>query len=139
MPTEPIAAPVLEFAAEADWPVMFHTGTYIYSDVLAVGEVARAYPQTQFVLGCGGFADMWFEIPGAMSDVPNLWLETSHTLGDGIRATLKIVGPQRIIFGSGEPSNCYASALKCLEHLDFDTNTEAAILRENARRLFRLT
>jgi predicted TIM-barrel fold metal-dependent hydrolase len=138
MPTEPIVAPVLAFAAEAGWPVMFQTGTYIFSDVLAVAEVARAYPQTPFILGCGGFADMWFEIPGARFDVPNLWLETSHTLGDGIRATLKAAGPQRIIFGSGEPSNCYASALKCLDNLDFDTDTKTAILRENARRLFRL-
>jgi predicted TIM-barrel fold metal-dependent hydrolase len=60
-------------------------------------------------------------------------------LGDGIRGTLKTAGPQRIIFGSGEPSNCYASALKCLENLDFDADTKTAILRENARRLFRLT
>lgn len=139
MPTEPAVAPVLAFAAEAAWPVMFHTGSYIYSDVLAVAEVARTYPQTPFILGCGGFADMWFEIPGAMVDTPNLWLETSHTLGDCIRATIKTAGPQRVIFGSGEPSNCYASALKCLENLDFDTATNLAILRENARRLFRLT
>ena len=30
-------------------------------------------------------------------------------------------------------------ALKCLENLDFDADTKAAVLRENARRLFRLT
>jgi uncharacterized protein len=138
MPIEPIAAPVLNFAADARWPVMFHTGSYIYSDVLAVAEVARTYPQTQFVLGCGGFADMWFEIPGVMADVSNLWLETSHTLGDGIRATIKSAGPQRIIFGSGEPSNCYASALNCLNNLDFDNETKKAIQFENARRLYRL-
>ena len=139
MPTEPIIAPILSFAAEAQWPVMFHTGSYINSDVLAVAEVARAFPNTPFILGCGGFADMWFEVPGIMADVPNLWLETSHTLGDGIRATLKATGPQRIIFGSGEPSNCYASALRCLENLGFDADTKTAILCENARRLFRLT
>lgn len=139
LPTELVVTPVLAFAAEAEWPVMFHTGSYIYSDVLAVAEVARAYPETPFILGCGGFADMWFEIPGAMADVPNLWLETSHTLGDGIRATLKVAGPQRVLFGSGEPSNCYASAFKCLENLDFDTDTKRAILHGNACRLFRLT
>jgi uncharacterized protein len=138
MPIDPIAAPIVAFAAEASWPVMFHTGSYICSDVLAVAEVARAYPETPFILGCGGFADMWFEIPGVMADVPNLWLETSHTLGDGIRATLKTAGPQRIVFGSGEPSNCYASALRCLKNLGFDPDTKSAILHENARRLFRL-
>jgi uncharacterized protein len=138
MPTEPIVVPILDFAAEVEWPVMFHTGTYINSDVLAVAEAARAYPQTSFILGCGGFADMWFEIPGAMADVPNLWLETSHALGDGIRATIKKAGAQRIIFGSGEPSNCYASAIKCLDNLEFDLETATAIFRDNARQLFRL-
>lgn len=138
MPIEPVVVPLLEFAAEAGWPVMFHTGTFIQSDVLAVVEVARRYPQTQFILGCGGFADMWFEIPGAIGAVPNLWLETSHTLGDGIRATLKAHGPRRVVFGSGEPSNCYASALKCLEQLDLDADTQLALFEENARQLFRL-
>lgn len=138
MPIEPVVAPLLEFAVEADWPVMFHTGTYVQSDVLAVAEVARAYPRTPFILGCGGFADMWFEIPGAIQEVPNLWLETSHTLGDGIRAVHQCVGPQRIIFGSGEPSNCYASALNTLEHLQFDADAQRAVLYDNARRLFKL-
>ena len=138
MPIEPVVVPLLEFAADIGWPVMFHTGTFVQSDVLAVAEVARRYPQTQFILGCGGFADMWFEIPGAIGAVLNLWLETSHTLGDGIRTTLKNAGPRRIVFGSGEPSNCYASALNCLEHLDLDVDTQLAIFRENARQLFRL-
>jgi predicted TIM-barrel fold metal-dependent hydrolase len=138
MPIEPIVAPLLEFAASARWPVIFHTGSYIFSDVLAVAEVARRYRQTAFVLGCGGFADMWFEIPGVIADVPNLWLETSHTLGDGIRATLKSAGPKRILFGSGEPSNCYASTLNCLRRLEFDADTSRAIFYENARQIFRL-
>jgi predicted TIM-barrel fold metal-dependent hydrolase len=82
---------------------------------------------------------MWFEIPGAMEATPNLWLETSHTLGDGIRATIKMNGPRRVVFGSGEPSNCYASALKCLENLDLDADTRRAVFSDNARQLFRLT
>ena len=94
MPIEPVVAPLLEFAAERRLARdVSHGHAMCNSDVLAVAEVARGYPQTQFILGCGGFADMWFEIPGAMADVPNLWLETSHTLGDGIRAMLKAAGP----------------------------------------------
>jgi uncharacterized protein len=139
MPIEPIAAPLLEFAVESQWPVMFHTGTFVQSDVLAVAEIARRYPQTQFILGSGGFADMWFEVPGAMQEVPNLWLETSHILGNGIRTVLKTCGPQRVLFGSGEPSNRHSAALKCLQHLELEPDVLYAILYENARRLFRMT
>jgi predicted TIM-barrel fold metal-dependent hydrolase len=137
-PIEPVAAPLLDFAVAANWPVMFHTGTYVHSDVLAVAEIAREYPQTQFVLGCGGFADMWFEIPGAIHDVPNLWLETSHTLGDGIRAVLKIAGHERVIFGSGEPSNCYASTLQSLARLELSPEAQRAVFHANVQRLYRI-
>jgi uncharacterized protein len=139
MPTDPVAAPLLDFAAEAGWPVMFHTGSYVQSDVLAVAEVARTYATTPFILGCSGFADMWFEVPGAIQDVPNLWLETSHSLGDGIRVVLKAAGPERIVFGSGEPRNRYASALQCLQRLDLPPEILRAILHDNARRLFHLS
>jgi predicted TIM-barrel fold metal-dependent hydrolase len=43
-----------------------------------------------------------------------------------------------VIFGSGEPSNRYGAALKCLDHLELDSETKSAVLRENAIRLFRL-
>jgi hypothetical protein len=138
MPTDPIAAPLVELAVEAHWPVMFATGSYVQGDVLAVAEVARVYTQTPFILGFGGFADMWFEVPGAMQDVPNLWLETSHTLGDGIRTALRAVGPERVIFGSGEPRSRCGAAIKTLERLDLAPDTQHAIFYENSRRLFRL-
>jgi uncharacterized protein len=136
MPTDPLVIPLLEFAVEAGWPVMFHTGTYIQSDVLAVAEVARSYPEMPLVLGSGGFADMWFEVPSAMRDVPNLWLETSSTLGDGIRTVLREAGPERIIFGSGEPLNRCGAARKKLDRLDLTPSVGHVVFGENARRLF---
>jgi len=138
MPIEPVVAPLLDLAAEARWPVMFHTGTFVAADVLAVAEVARRYPHTSFVLGSGGFADMWFEIPGVMESAPNVWLETSHILGNGIRTVLQGQGAARVVFASGEPSGRYACALRCLQHLDLDEATTAGVLHRNARRLFHL-
>jgi uncharacterized protein len=138
LPTDSIAVPLLEFAVEAGWPVMFHTGTYVQSDVLAVAEVARVYTQTPFILGFGGFADMWFETPGAMRDVPNLWLETSLTLGEGIRAAMDAVGPERIVFGSGMPRSSYAAAVKKLDRLALAPDIQRAVFCSNAKRLFSL-
>ena len=138
LPTDAVAVPVLDRAAEYRWPVMFHTGTYIHSDVLAVAEVARAYPEMPCILGFGGFADMWFEVVGAMRDVPNLWLETSVTLGDGIRAVVQTAGADRVLFGSGEPRNRYAAALRTLDRIGLSGPQKDAILWENAQRLFRL-
>jgi uncharacterized protein len=138
MPIEPVAAPLVELAVEFRWPVMFYTGSYVQSDVLAVAEVARRYPQTPLILGGGGFADMWFEIVVAMREVPNLWLETSLPVGEGIRAVIAALGSDRIVFGSGEPRNCLAAALKKIDRLDLPPDVRRAILCENARRLFHL-
>ena len=55
MPTDPVAEPLIALAAQLNWPVTFHTGTYIQSDVLAVAELARRFPQTTFVCDSAGF------------------------------------------------------------------------------------
>jgi predicted TIM-barrel fold metal-dependent hydrolase len=138
LPTDAVARPVLDRAAEYGWPVMFHTETYIHSDVLAVAEVARSYPATPFVLGFGGFADMWFDVVSAMRDVPNLWLETSVMLGEAVRAVVRAVGADRVLFGSGEPRNRYAAALRTLDRIGLSEPQRDPILRNNAQRLFRL-
>jgi predicted TIM-barrel fold metal-dependent hydrolase len=137
-PIEPIAAPLFDLAAAAQWPVMFHTGTFIFADVLAVAEAARRYPCTPMILGCGGFADMWFEIPGVLRDVPNLYVETSHTLGDGLRNVLNGVGHERLLFGSGEPSNRYKVVLKTLKRLELNDAAKRHVFHDNALRLFSL-
>ncbi len=101
MPTDPVAEPLIALAAELNWPVTFHTGTYIQSDVLAVAELARRFPKVTFVCDSAGFTDMWFELPGLLEEAANLllcasliWTEAINKLARGGRA-------DRIMFGSG--------------------------------------
>jgi len=138
MPVEPIAGPVLDLAAESGWPVMFHTGTFVQSDVLAVVEVARRYPDTSFVAGFGGYTDMWFELPLLFGEAPNLLLDASMIWGDAILEIVNTHGAERVLFGSGEPRNRYAVALKTLGRLELSDDQRRAILSDNAKRLFQL-
>jgi predicted TIM-barrel fold metal-dependent hydrolase len=139
MPIEPIVEPLLRFAAGVKWPVMFHTGTYVQSDVLAVGEVARRFPGTQFVAGWAGFTDMWFELPGVFASVPNLWLDMGMIWCDATVQMARDHGPARLLFSGGEPRNRYPVVLRALERQSLPEAHVAAILRDNARRLFGLT
>lgn len=137
-PTEPVATPLYERAAEYRWPVLFRTGSYIFADVLAVVEVARRHPSIEFIAGFGGFADMWFEINGAIGSVPNLHLDSSMLWSDGILEIIKAHGPERVLFGSAEPRNRYRVNLRMLDRLELPAAARDAIYFGNAERIFHL-
>ena len=137
-PTDPHVEPLLELALQFRWPVMFHTGTYVYSDILAVGEVARKFPKLEFIAGFGGFTDMWFELPGVFSEVSNLFLDASMMWSDAILEILKKCGRERVLYGSAEPRNRFASGLKMVERMELSAEDRHAILHDNAKRIYRL-
>jgi len=138
MPVEPVAVPLLEFAVSTGWPVLFHTGTYIYSDILAVAEVARRYPQAPFIAGFSGFTDMWFELPGVFAETPNLYMDTALIWGGAVEEIVASCGVERVLFGSAEPRDRYAAALRRVERNALSAEQRNAILGGNARRIFRL-
>lgn len=137
-PIEPVAEPLLRLAASWRWPVMFHTGTYIYADILAVGEMARRLPETPMVLGNAGFTDMWFELPGVFAEVKNLWLDTSMIWSAAIDQIVSAGGGDRVLFAGGEPRNRYSVVLKAIARHDLAPELLDAVLHGNARRLLGL-
>jgi predicted TIM-barrel fold metal-dependent hydrolase len=137
-PTEPIATPLYERAADYGWPILFRTGAYIFADVLAVVEVARRFPTVDFIAGFGGFADMWFEISSAIGSVPNLHLDASMLWSDGIEKIIHKHGAGRVLFGSAEPRNRYRVNLRTLDRLELSPSAKEAIYHENAERIFHL-
>jgi predicted TIM-barrel fold metal-dependent hydrolase len=138
-PTESIATPLYERAAQYEWPIMFRTGAYIFADVLAVVEVARRFPAVNFLAGFGGFADMWFEIADAIGDVPNLYLDASLLWSDGINEIINRFGAERVLFGSAEPRNRYGAVLRTFDRLELAAPARDAIYHRNAERIFGLT
>ena len=112
------------------------SGVPVNADVLALAEVARRYPHTNFIAGFGGFADMWFELPGVFASVPNLLLDGSMMWGDAIREIVRDYGASRVLFASGEPRNRYAVNLRTLDRLGLDAVSRRAILFANAKRVF---
>jgi uncharacterized protein len=137
-PTESVVQPLVEQAARWGWPVMLHTGTYVESDILAVAILARRFPEVAFVAGFAGFADMWFELPGAMEQTPNLYLETSMIWGEAVEQIAAQGSVSRVLFGSAEPRNRYGVGLRMLQRLSLENDVLSAILNDNARRVFKL-
>jgi predicted TIM-barrel fold metal-dependent hydrolase len=138
MPTDPVAAPLVVFATEANWPVAIHTGTYIQSDVLALAELARRFPQTTFIADTAGFTDMWLELPGVLEETPNVMLCASLVWGRAILNTVNAGRADRILFGSGEPRDRMGAALARIDRLELKPEHRRMILSDNARRVFKL-
>jgi predicted TIM-barrel fold metal-dependent hydrolase len=117
---------------------MVHTGTFIFSDIWAVAEVARRYARLTFIAGFGGYADMWSELPVVFETAPNLLLDTSLLWGDAVQEIVTLHGAERVLYGSAEPLNRYAVGLKSLARLGLSDAETRAVLHGNARRVFRL-
>ena len=135
---DPVVEPLILFAARSRCPVVFHTGTYINSDVLAIAEVARQFPQTTFVCDCAGFTDMWFELPDLLAENQNIVLCASLIWGRAILNTIRAHGPGRVMFGSGQPRDSLAAALRRIDRLELTNDERRAVLFDNANRIFAL-
>jgi len=138
MPTDEIVEPLIAYARGAGWPVVFHTGTYVQSDVLAVAEVARRFPEVTFVCEGAGFSDMWFELPGVMAEAPNVVLLASLIWPKAIEIAVKTFGAARVMFGSGEPRDRIGAALARVERIGLSEPQRRAVLHDNAASVFRL-
>ncbi len=138
MPTEPIVDPIVGRASDFGWPIMLHTGTYIQSDILAVAELARRHPKTDFIAGFSGFTDMWFELPGVFGSVANLYMDCSMIWGVAIEEIVSLHGSSRVLFGGAEPRNRYSVVLKMIGRLKLSPEQLRDLVYNNAQRIYRL-
>jgi predicted TIM-barrel fold metal-dependent hydrolase len=137
-PTEAVAEPLIAFADKVGWPVMIHTGTYVFADILAVAELAERHSSVCFIAGFGGFADQWFEVPDVMAETPNLFCDASMLWGGGLKTLIDRVGAGRILYGSAEPRNRYTNTIALIERLGLSESENKAIFSDNAVRVLEL-
>lgn len=129
--------PLLEVAAEYGVPVYTHTGTAGIAEPLQVAELARRFPQVNFIMGHAGSSDYGEDAVYAMAFADNIWLETSRN-GPGNFNFFKIRNlTSRVVFGSSAPEYIPAIEIETLCDVFTTPAEQKAILRENIRRVFR--
>ncbi|MEM2929991.1 MAG: amidohydrolase family protein [Thermoproteota archaeon] len=104
---------VFEAALELKIPVMIHTGSGIpWSLPSMLMPIAREFPKLKIILAHSGgnlFAEEALLIAGTH---PNIYLETSWTPSSAIHRFSKVLGPNRIMFGSDHPENAATELTK---------------------------
>ncbi|MGI0130836.1 MAG: amidohydrolase family protein [Thermoplasmata archaeon] len=153
-------APLYEFAARKNLPVLVHQGDTLdrqgllkYARPVELDEVAVRYPDVRFVLCHLG--NPWIdEAAEVVYKNENVYTDTSGLLAHPsvpyfermreecrqrvLRAILSIGSPDRVLYGSDWPLEELRVAVALIEELDLPTEDRTQVLGGNAQRLFRL-
>ncbi len=133
--TDAIVFPVVEYAVEQGMPIYFHTGTAVSSSPFQLTELAMRYPEGTFIMGHAAYADYWNDVASAVKAVPNVYVETSQHLPVFIRALVKEVGADRVVYGSDSPKADMGIEIEKITRYITDADDLERIFRKN---LFRI-
>ena len=135
--------PVMEKVEKLGGCVLFHTGqpdTYGFAQPTLCGDVADSFPSVPIIIGHMGkglFDDAilvakWFD---------NIILETSFRTTHNIEKAVKIIGPERVVYGSdfymGGPFGPEIEMMK-VKLADISKREKEMILGDNINRILKM-
>lgn len=142
-PTNRFACEIYELAAKHNFPILFHTGfsplmPKFFRRFVAFEEfekVVRDFPKTTFVLGHSAISE--FEKAAKLGKKhDNVYLELSGQPPGDIKKIIKIMGDDKLFFGTDWPFYPIAISLaKVLLATENSKKTRNKILFKNAERL----
>jgi predicted TIM-barrel fold metal-dependent hydrolase len=130
---------VFETAAELGVPVMVHTGTgapFALPSLLI--RRARQFPELKIILAHAGFAIYSEEAIIAAEVCDNIYLEPTWCIAGDIRKMIRMLGPERVMFGGDLPSNVPVELTK-YRTLDLTDDEREWCLHRTAAAVFDLT
>lgn len=129
---------VFEMAAELGVPVMVHTGSgapFALPSLLI--RRAREYPNLKIILAHAGFAIYSEEAIVAAEVCDNIYLEPTWCIAGDIRRMVRMLGPERVMFGGDLPTNVPVELTK-YQTLELTDEEREWCLWRSARDVFAL-
>jgi predicted TIM-barrel fold metal-dependent hydrolase len=132
-----------EFASKQKLPILVHCGRDSISNISFVISAAAAFPDLVFIaanLG-GNASDIIEEALIKLQNHPleNIYLDTSSGKSPWlVEEAVKVVGPDRVLFGSDEPYADIRICRACVELADLSDEVKENILSKNILRLLRV-
>ncbi len=143
--------PLVHLAREADVPIMLHVNEPVGHHYAGKGSITpqavypliRAFPQVDWILSHWGGGLLFYELMPEVAEAcrrvyydsaasPFLYLPRIYVMA------VRLVGPQRILFGTDFPLMGYRRALEDLEKAGLDEESKRAVTGGNLERLLRL-
>lgn len=137
-------ADILEMMAraEVEKTILISARAIQYDFVAGNAELAEAiapHPQLKIVMGHMGGSE-WMAAIRAAEQASNLYLDTcaSYADRDKIGTAVRMLGADRVLFGSGATEGSLAMQKNAVLDADITAEERIQVLYENARRLFNL-
>ncbi len=141
---DPKMIPYLEMAREFSLPVLIHTKESDCSKVSFVCEMARKFPEVDFILGHMSISEDKEESFRALAEYPNIYGDTAWVYyADAVRAC-NLGLEDKILFGTDSPiggADTYGDPAFYLPYYENPELSQTAIdkiMYQNAQKLFRL-
>ena len=129
---------ILELVArEYPWAlVLFHCGENDPANFAGLRRIAERFPDLVFLAGHMG-SKLWAQALPILSEQPNIIAEICAPVParPRIEDAVRIMGPQRVVFGSDFPIISQAYMLGCVKDAEVTPEDKRLILLDNARRL----
>lgn len=137
--TSPLARQLLELARELNLVVNIHSGSEI-SHPLAIGALARRFPDVPILMDHMGYREWLGEAVEAARDNPNVYLGTTIAAFEPVAVARAVaeLGAQRVVYGSNWPNLYSDLAVQALRRHGFDADVLDLILGNNLARILGL-
>jgi uncharacterized protein len=131
-----VVGPVLEAAAKYDIPVLFHSGHPTRDLPSLQGYAAKHFPDTKVIIAHIGLHDYLTDTIIACKEVPNLYADMSQAWPYDIKAFVRAVGAERLLYGSDAPFQSPLVERVKVEECQFSDRELELIFHENAERIW---
>lgn len=129
---------LISICKEYHVPVLFHSGTPPYAQVMQIAYLARIYPDVAFILGHMGLTYQWEDAIEVAFKYHNVFLETSGiTYPFAIKEAIKKLGSGKILFGTDSPflESAELEIVK-IKNLKLSSRQWEMVMYKNAKELF---
>jgi len=133
-----IIDPIIEKAREYDVPVFMHTGHTPCCGPILLFDMAKRYKDVNFILGHCGMERYYPDAIVAGCYTDNIFIETSFTTAFAIERSIKMVGADRVVWGTDNPVLDPKYLLTMIDCLKITDEEKEKYLGGNAIRLLKL-
>lgn len=130
-----------EFCTDHDVPLYFHSGTSFHFQkpfsLKTLHEFKQRHKELKLIIGHAAFTmEYMISLLRFFTTLPNVYFETSLSVPYGIKVLIKVMGEERVLYGSDSPAATTPDIeIKKIKILNLSENVQKKIFYKNINRL----